>query len=81
MGLDPIQVDRVIEPQTTKEIKEAVKNHADSISIGGGRYSMGGQIATEHSLHFDMRRFNKIISLGPFYRTITVQSGVRWRDC
>ena len=79
-GLNPIQVDRVIEPETTEEIKEAVKKHAGSISIGGARYSIGGQIATEHSLHFDMRRFNKIISLDPFYRTITVQSGVRWRD-
>ena len=40
--LNPIQVDSIITPTTTEEIVNAVKNFKGPISIGGGRYSMGG---------------------------------------
>jgi hypothetical protein len=41
---------------------------------------MGGQIATAGGLHIDMRQFDKILNVSPAEKTITVQSGTRWRQ-
>jgi len=78
--LNPVIVNRVIAPTTTEEIVDAVKHHPGPIAIGGGRYSMGGQTATEGALHIDMRRFNRIIQFSPSTKSITVQAGTRWRQ-
>lgn len=78
--LNPISVREVIAPVLNEEIKSAIKKHTGPISIGGGRYSMGGQTATENALQIDMRNFNKILNLNTDKKTITVQAGVRWRD-
>ncbi len=78
--LNPIAVSRVIVPTTTDEIVQAVRSHPGPISIGGGRYSMGGQTATEGALHIDLRRFNRILEFSPASKTITVQTGTRWRQ-
>ncbi|MFT7644992.1 MAG: FAD/FMN-containing dehydrogenase [Candidatus Paceibacteria bacterium] len=77
--LNPIQVLGIIAPHTEEEIVEAVKNN-DHISIGGGRNSMGGQTASEKTVHIDMRGYNQVISLSTSSKEITVQSGIRWRD-
>ena len=79
-GLNPIAVDRVLAPTTVEEIVRAVRSHPGPIAIGGGRYSMGGQTATEGALHLDMRRFNRILAFDSVGRTITVQSGTTWRQ-
>jgi FAD/FMN-containing dehydrogenase len=79
-GLNPVTVARVLAPTSTEEIAQAVRSHAGPISIGGGRYSMGGQTATEGSLHLDLRRFNRILAFSPAARTITVQAGATWRQ-
>ncbi len=79
-GLNPVLVATVIRPQTIAELCQAVRKHPGTISIGGGRFSMGGQIATEGSLHIDMRGLNKIVSLKPAEKTIRVQAGIRWRE-
>ena len=39
---------------------DAVRTTSGPVSIGGGRFSMGGQTATEGALHVDMRRYNRI---------------------
>ncbi|PTS95684.1 dehydrogenase, partial [Flavobacterium sp. HMWF030] len=62
------------------EIVSAIKNTTGPISIGGGKYSMGGQTAFENSLHIDMRLFNKIVNIDTTKKQITVQAGIRWRD-
>src|SRR5688500_17441647 len=51
--LSPIVVNRVIVPSTIEEIVDAVRKHPGPIAIGGGRYSMGGQTATEGALQID----------------------------
>lgn len=79
-NLNPIAVEKVIRPETIVELCNIVREYSGAISIGGGRFSMGGQIATERSLHIDMRGLNKIISFQPAERTIRVQAGIRWRD-
>lgn len=79
-NINPIVVDQVIRPTTTAEIQAAIKSHAGPVSIGGGRFSMGGQTATEHALQIDMRGFNRILKLDVAARQITVQAGAVWRD-
>lgn len=79
-NINPIAVNKVIAPKTSDEIKSVIKNSTGPISIGGGRFSMGGQTATENALHFDMRSFNKILDLDLKKKQITVQSGATWRD-
>lgn len=79
-SLNPIAVEKIFRPETIMELSNIVRQHPGAISIGGGRFSMGGQIATERSLHIDMRSLNQIISFQPDERTIRVQAGIRWRD-
>jgi FAD/FMN-containing dehydrogenase len=78
--LNPIWVDRLLTPRTTGEIQQAFAAWVGPVCIGGGRYSMGGQIATEHSLHLDMRQFNRVLHYSPKDKVVRVQSGIRWRD-
>ena len=77
--LNPIKVARVITPTSLPAIVAAVKNHSGIISIGGGRFSMGGQTATENALQIDMRKFNQVVSFSRAEKEITVQAGMRWR--
>lgn len=78
--LNPVLVSQVITPTTTQEIVDAVRGNDGPISIGGGRYSMGGQTASEGGLQIDMRNFNQILGFDSAGKTITVQAGVRWRQ-
>jgi hypothetical protein len=41
--LNPIAVKSIIIPTSTEEIIQAVKRNDGPVSIGGGRYSKGGQ--------------------------------------
>jgi FAD/FMN-containing dehydrogenase len=79
-AINPIHVGKEIQPQTIEEIIEAVKNSDGPISIGGGRFSMGGQTGYENSLHIDMRKFNKILDLDTINKQVTVQPGIVWRS-
>lgn len=77
--LNPIRVREVITPTSIDEIVEAVRRHPGPISIGGGRYSQGGQTATENTLQIDMRRFDKVVDFSKEKKEITVQTGITWR--
>ncbi len=78
--LNPIRVGQVVRPESEQDIIDAILSTDGPISIGGGRYSMGGQSAYPGSLHFDMRSFNRILELDKENRRIRVQSGVTWRQ-
>ena len=77
--LNPVAVARVVTPRTVDEVRELVRSHSGPISIGGGRFSMGGQIATEGSLFLDMRGMKRVVVFSPENRTITVEPGITWR--
>lgn len=79
-GLNPTAVGRIFKPEETSDIVQAISLSEGPISIGGGRYSMGGQIAFEDSLHIDMRNFNQVLGFDAQKKTITVQTGITWRD-
>lgn len=78
--LNPIAVADVIVPTTIDDIVAAVRAHPGPVSIGGGRYSMGGQTATPGGVQIDMRHFNRVLAFDSVNKTITVQPGIRWRD-
>lgn len=78
--LNPIHVAQVIKPTSTQQIVSAIQSSKGPISIGGGRFSMGGQVAYEDSLHFDMRSFNRVVHFDKNAKLITVQPGITWRD-
>ncbi|RZJ48786.1 MAG: FAD-binding oxidoreductase [Flavobacterium sp.] len=78
--LNPIVVKDIITPTTINEIVDVVKATNGPISIGGGRFSMGGQTATEDAIQIDMRKFNRIVKFSKSQKQITVQAGIRWRE-
>src|SRR5262245_27456048 len=79
-GLNPVPVWAVVTPRTVDEVVDALRRSDGAVSIGGGRYSMGGQIASPMSLHLDMRQMNQVLAFSPADKTIRVQAGIRWRD-
>ena len=79
-GMNPIEVAQVLAPTELEQIVTAVSGHAGPIAIGGGRYSMGGQTATEQALQLDMRRFNQVLEFSAERREIRVQAGITWRE-
>ncbi len=78
-GLYPVVVERVAAPRSVTEVSALVRSHPGPVSIGGGRYSMGGQTATEGALQLDMRGMNRVLDFSPARRTIRVEAGATWR--
>lgn len=78
--LHPIIVSKVETPTTIIELQRIIKETEKPISIGGGRFSMGGQTASSGSKHIDMRKLNKVIDFSAEKKTIKVEAGIRWCD-
>jgi len=78
--LHAIPVGAVATPETVEEVQDALRRSTGPVSIGGGRFSMGGQVASPGSLHLDMRRLNRVLEFSPARATIRVQAGIRWCD-
>ena len=78
--LNPVPMANVIAPRSVDEIVTAIMASSGPISIGGGRFSMGGQTAIDNGLQLDMRDFDEVVSFSADERWITVQSGMSWRE-
>lgn len=78
--INPTKVLAISSPQNIEELQRIVKETNLPISIGGGKFSMGGQTSSPNSLHIDLRQLNKILFLDPIEKTIKVQAGTRWCD-
>jgi len=78
-GLNRIRVARVLEPGSIEDISNAIAGSTGPISIGGGRFSQGGQIAYPNSLHIDMRGLDEVVTFDADKKEITVQTGITWR--
>jgi FAD/FMN-containing dehydrogenase len=79
-GLYSVRVARIERPRSVSEVVSTVRGWTGRISVGGGRYSMGGQVALPGSLHLDMRSLSSQVWLKPQERRVRVQAGMRWRD-
>ncbi len=78
--LNPVLVKRIERPETIEALCELVKNTKEPLSTGGGRFSMGGQTASPHTVHVDMRKLNRILELNKEEKWIRVECGTRWCD-
>jgi len=78
--LNPVLVSTVVTPKSIEALQDIIKNTAGPVSIGGGRFSMGGQTASHASTHIDMRGLNKVLHFSEKERVIKVQAGIRWCD-
>ena len=79
-GLYPVEVARIATPRSTAEVSALLKSWPGRVAVGGGRYSMGGQVAVQAGLHLDMRRMDRLVWLRPDERAARVEAGMRWRD-
>ncbi|HEX7639043.1 MAG TPA: FAD-binding protein [Burkholderiaceae bacterium] len=79
-GLNPVPVWAVVTPRSEQDVVDALRRSTGPVSVGGGRFSMGGQTASPGSLHLDMREMNQVVAFSPAERTLRVQPGIRWRD-
>jgi len=77
---NPVCVERVYTPTSVEEVVTIIQSTTGPLSIGGGRFSMGGQVSSPGSIHIDMRELNRIVQFNALEKTIRVQSGVRWCD-
>lgn len=75
-----VRVAKIEVPISTEEVGRIVKSWPGQIAVGGGRYSMGGQIAIEGGLHIDMRKMDRLVWLKPETQLVRVQAGMRWRE-
>lgn len=78
--LDETPVAEVMRPRSTQAIAERLARSDGAVSIGGARYSMGGQIVAPGSLHIDMRGLDRLIWLDAARKRVRVQAGMTWRD-
>jgi FAD/FMN-containing dehydrogenase/uncharacterized membrane protein YhaH (DUF805 family) len=79
-GLHPIVVSKVERPTTLAALRALLSQTTGPVSIGGGRFSMGGQTASPGSLHLDLRGLNAVTAFSPEQKWIRVQAGARWCD-
>ncbi len=79
-GLNPIGVAGVVTPRTVDDVVQALRSTRGPVSIGGGRFSMGGQTASPGALQIDMRGMNRVLAFYPADCRIKVEAGIRWCD-
>lgn len=78
--LNRTYVQRIYYPGTVAELRSIIKHASQPISIAGGCYSQGGQIAYRGGTVIDLKKFNKIKVLDLNNKLITVEAGATWRD-
>jgi FAD/FMN-containing dehydrogenase/SAM-dependent methyltransferase len=78
--LNRIEVAGVAAPTNTLELENIIRNTSLPLSIGGGHFSMGGQTASNGTLHIDMRAMNHVLSYDKIEKRIHVEAGIRWCD-
>ena len=79
-GLCSVKVAAIVTPETTAQVALEISRWPGKVAIGGGRYSMGGQVAIAGGLHIDMRTMNNLVAVDAKGRVARVQAGMRWRD-
>jgi len=78
--INPVIVKGVFKPLSIEELKAFVLSNDEPLSVGGGRFSMGGQTASHQTMHIDMRGLNNVLEFSAQHKTIKVEAGMRWCD-
>lgn len=79
-GLNPVAVAGVVTPRSVADVVDAIRSSTGAISIGGGRFSMGGQTASPGAVQLDLRGLNRVLAFHPADRRLRVEAGIRWCD-
>jgi FAD/FMN-containing dehydrogenase len=79
-ALDPVTASAIARPISTEAVQRLLGQGDARVSIGGGHFSMGDQVAADDALHIDMRAMRRVLSLDIDARTVRVQAGTTWRD-
>lgn len=64
--LYPVEVARIEVVHSAAEVAAAITRWPGQVAVGGGRYSMGGQIGVKGGLHIDMRAMNRPMGRRPW---------------
>ena len=75
-----VKTKNIVEVRDVNDIRQALRQWPGPVSVGGGRYSMGGQTAVQDGWQTDMRRMRGLVSFDAGAKVVRVQSGMRWRD-
>ena len=75
-----VEVARIETPADADAVVRALRDWPAKVAIGGGRFSMGGQIAIAGGLHLDMRQMKQVVWLRADEHRVRVQAGITWRD-
>ena len=81
--LNPTHVREIVKNQEIKGLQDALAKARENnlkVSIAGRRHSMGGHAFYKDAVVLDMTSFNKILSINPKEKIITVQSGATWKE-
>ncbi|MFY9609422.1 MAG: FAD-binding oxidoreductase [Blastocatellia bacterium] len=81
--LNPTRVSWVVRPATVSDLNSTVTSVASegkSISIAGGRHSMGGQQFGTDSVLLDMRSLNRVIEFDRDHGLVEVEAGILWPE-
>ncbi|MDR7379919.1 FAD/FMN-containing dehydrogenase [Rhodoferax ferrireducens] len=71
---------QIVAVRNADDIRQALRRWPGRVSVGGGRFSMGGQTALAGGLQLDMRSMQQLVALDPVGKVARVQAGMRWRD-
>lgn len=74
------RVERIHDVEQMRALLKEAKEKGLKVSIAGSRHSQGGQTYTDGALVFDMKGFNRILSLDEQAKTLTAQAGATWDD-
>jgi FAD/FMN-containing dehydrogenase len=81
--LNPTRVSCIVRPASTSDLHSTVASTASqgkSISIAGGRHSMGGQQFGTDSVLLDMRSLNRVIEFDREQGLVEVEAGILWPE-
>ena len=81
--LNRTDVKSIVVPKDEEDVRRVIRQAAaagESISIAGGRHSMGGQQFGADTVHLDMRGLNRIVHFDRENGLIEVESGIMWPE-
>lgn len=81
--LNETRMTRVVMPSSEDELRAALATaRADnkSVSIAGGRHSMGGQQFVSDGVLIDTRSMNRVLSLNANLGLVEIEAGIQWPE-
>ena len=81
--LNATHVKSILSPRSEEEVRQVILNAAeagDSISMAGGRHSMGGQQFGTGTVHLDLRGMDRIVGFDRRNGLLEVEGGIMWPE-